>query len=201
MIKTPQEIAKDLYLDSATFENNFKPLSDQKISDQLKALGHDYSKSAVFKWRNKEEWKKALDHNIKLALSQDEDVKGALSNAPDDSSVKQAVVDIDRNRNLMSLGYKVLEAKAVIILKDYQASKKISDADAKLMVQVMQVTGNREDRMLDRSVMRDALGAKDAMKSIEDVLAKQGIEFDGDVDVDAIETGIVDIEIEGDEVE
>ncbi len=180
-----QKVALEFWLKGANFENNFKPHSDQKTSDYMKSLGHSVAKTTVFKWRNRFNWAKELDEYVKKLTSEDERVKKALGEVVKDEAVAKTIVDLERNKVLLSQGYEILELKCKQILERYKIDGKLKNEDIKLALQITQLTANREDRMLDRKVVSESLSKDDALKAISAVAS--AVEFDGEeIDVEVL---------------
>ena len=65
--------ALELYLDSAVFDNSYKPMTLKKISDQLIKEGFSScSTSAVGRWAKNYNFKKRLEMKISTVVLQDE---------------------------------------------------------------------------------------------------------------------------------
>lgn len=173
-----QKTALEFWLSCAEFDNDFKPQSDQKTSDYLKSIGHNVSKSGIFKWRQKFNWQKELNLHIQKITSEDEKVRASLGEIANADIVAKTIVDLERNKALLSKGYEILELKSKLILEKYKITGKISNDDTKIALAITQLVANREDRMLDRSVVAQSLGKSEALKAIKEVAG--AIEFDGE---------------------
>ncbi len=186
--------ALEFWLKGANFENEFRPNSDQKTSDYMKSIGHSVAKTTIFKWRKRYAWDKELEEYIKKLTSEDERVKKALGDAVKDEAVAKTIVDLERNKVLLSQGYEILELKCKQILERYKIDGKLKNEDIKLALQITQLTANREDRMLDRKVVSESLGKEEALKAIAAVAGS--VEFDGEeIDVEVLSKELEDEEI------
>lgn len=173
-----QKTALEFWLSGVEFENDFKPNSDQQTSDYLKSIGHNFSKSAIFKWRRKFRWDKELDFRIKQLTSEDEKIRASLGDIAKDETITKTIVDLERNKVLLGKGYEVLEFKLDMVIQKYKTTQKLSNDDTKIVLAITQLMANREDRMMDRKVISETLGKEDAFKAIAQVA--KGIEFDGE---------------------
>ncbi len=189
-----QKVALEYWLSGVTFENDFKPHSDQKTSDYMKSIGHKVSKSGIFKWRKRYNWQKELDFRIKQLTSEDQKVRNSLAEVVKDEAVQKTIVDLERNKELLGRGYEILELKCKLIMEQYRINKKISEKDARLALEITRLAANREDRMLDRKVVSEALGKDEALKAIAKVAGE--VDFDGEFSDEVIESGdITDIKL------
>lgn len=192
MMTQTQKTALDFWLSGVDFESDFRPHSDQKTSEYMKSIGHNISKSGIYKWRVKFRWDKELELRIKQLTSEDEKLKNSLGELGKDEAVRKTIVDLERNKVLLGQGYEILELKCKLIMEKYKTTGKLTNDDVKLAIQITQLVANREDRMLDRKVVSDALGREEALKAIAAVAGE--IEFEGAFDDGVIESGeIMDV--------
>lgn len=187
MMNQIQKTALDFWLLGADFENEFRPHSDQKTSEYMKSIGHNISKSGIYKWRVRYNWEKELNLRIKQLTSENETLKNSLGELGKDEAVKKTISDLERNKVLLGKGYEILELKCKLIMEKYAQTKKLSNDDVKIAIQITQLVGNREDRLLDRKVVSDALGREEALKAIAAVAGE--VEFEGAFDAEVIEAG------------
>ena len=163
-----QQAALKLYLESATLFNDYTPDSDAVIALKLQEAGIQSSKTSVERWRKQFNFKGQLEIRVSAALSQDQKVRDLIAKAGDDALIDKTVVDLERNNNLTSKCYEILEAKADLVLAQYKATQVITQKDAELAIKIATLTAGREDRMLDRKAM---LGAAELI-SKQDVLSQ-----------------------------
>lgn len=186
-----QKTALAFWLEGVSFENDFKPHSDQRTSDYMKSIGHTVSKTGIYKWRVKYGWEKELEFRVKQLCSEDARVKASLGEAIKDEAVQKTIVDLARNKELMGRGYEILELKCKLIMENYRITKKISEADTKLAIMITQLAANREDRMLDRRVVAESLGRAEALKAIAAVAGEITFEGEGEFEAHHFEGGDV----------
>lgn len=197
---TIQKTARDFWLSGINFENDFKPNSDLKTSEYMKSIGHVVSKSGIFKWRKRYDWNKDLEFRIKQLTSEDKKVKASLGAVIKDEAVQKTIVDLERNKCLLGQGYEILEIKCKLIMETYRLTGKISEKDTQLALQITKLSADREDRMMDRKVVSDALGKDEALKAIAKVAGE--IEFEGEFEDAAFEMGeMIEAQIEEDDDE
>ena len=162
-----QKAALDLWLGSATLFNDFKPISDRDLCIELAHLDIEVTKSTIQRWREKFDFAGHLQTKISASMVNDADTRELISRSANDGVIEKTIVDIERNGNLSAMAYSILEAKATLIMQKYHETKIVTDKDAKIALQIAQLTTGREDRMLDRAAMLDT--AK--LISKEDILA------------------------------
>jgi hypothetical protein len=163
-----QQKALDIYLESATLFNDFKPLSDREIAEALEDQGFKVGKSSIDRWRKKFDFEGHLRNKISASMVNDKETRELIEKSSSDEVIKKTIIDVERNGKLASKAYEILEHKSDLILSKYEATKQISDNDVKLALAIAQLTTGREDRMLDRAAMRDAA----ALVSRDDILAQ-----------------------------
>ena len=163
-----QQAALKLYLESATIFNDYTPDSDAVIALKLQEAGIQSSKTSVERWRKQFDFKAQLGLRVSASLTQDKQVRDLIAKAGDDALIDKTVVDLERNNNLTSKCYEILEAKADLVLAQYKATQVITQKDAELAIKIATLTAGREDRMLDRKAM---LGAAELI-SKQDVLSQ-----------------------------
>ena len=192
-----QKTALDFWLSGVEFENEFKPNSDQKTSEYMKSIGHQVSKSTIFKWRKKFNWAKELEFRVKQLTSEDKRIRASIEAASKDETVEKTLSDLERNKALLGKGYEILELKCKQILEKYKITKKLSNEDVKIALQITQMSANREDRLLDRKVIGEALGREDALKAIQSVAGSIEFDGEGEFDDDMFESGeIIEAEVD-----
>jgi len=195
-----QKTALNFWLEGVDFENEFKPNSDKKVSDYMKTIGHSISKSGVYKWRVKFEWHKELEFRIKQLTSEDKRIRASIGDVAKDETIQKTLSDLERNKALLGSSMAILELECKLIMQRYQTTKKLTNADVKVAIQITMLTSGREDRLLDRKVMSDALGRDEALKAIRDVAGSISFEGEGDFSDEDFDSGeIIEIDLEDDE--
>lgn len=144
-----QRRALDLYVSSATFENNFKPLSCVKISELLYNEGFENcSKSQVDRWKKLFNFDKHLEKKIELAyINKDSSMikKNAVS-----KSTQETIDRFKINGEITDDLYMVVRLFIDDIKSDLAAGKRIDKDRMKLVRDLLALTTTREDKMLDR---------------------------------------------------
>jgi hypothetical protein len=143
-----QQKALDLYLESATIENDYKPLTYQQLSDELKKVGITKGKSTLQRWGATFEFEKRLENKLQTIMIDEDDKtpeQKALSKA-----YKKDAVTVERNSDLMAMSYEVLELIVEETLEDARNGKHIGKDRANFVKDVANLTAGREDKLLDR---------------------------------------------------
>ena len=144
----PNQIrALEIYLDSATFDNGYKPMSLEKIAQQLKAEGLNASSSSVGRWKKLFYFDRRLELKINTVMLHDEraDKKSkAISKATEET--------IDRfkvNGEIIDDMYIIAKLFGEKVKEDI-ANNKFNREDIKLAKDLLLLTTGREDKMMDR---------------------------------------------------
>ncbi len=143
-----QQKALDVYLDSATFENGYKPYTYQQLSDKLKEFDIKVGKSTLQRWASKFNFEKHLENKVQAILVDEADKtpeQKALTRI-----IKKDLVTVEKNAELISKGYAILEKFLDDTISAFEDGKKVSKDDIKLAKDITLLTTGREDKMLDR---------------------------------------------------
>lgn len=140
--------ALEIYLESATYDNDYKPFSCVKISEQLEEEGLTGSKSAVNRWINDFEFEAHLEFKIQASFSKDKSL--ARTTETMRQSVEKDLVTVERNGKLISATYEILERYTENVLENIERTKRFVRDDIKLVKEIAILTTGREDKMLDR---------------------------------------------------
>lgn len=139
--------ALEIFLDSATFENDFRPMSYALISEKLKEEELSGTKSSVGRWALKYKWDDALNMKRQEAVM----ALGSKSTKPAALMVldQQTEVTVKRNSALISDTYDVMEA-FIFRVKEDIARGVFRREDIKMAKDIAVLVTGREDKMLDR---------------------------------------------------
>ncbi len=173
-----QKRAFEIWLESADFESDFKPLSLSKLVSVLAEEGIKTSTSAVGRWMQKFKWKEQLETKV-TASTVEGKAKEIIQSSSLAQSTQKILDDFEANEKLKSDAYRLLQLQMVFYTEKIKAGKKFSKDDERFLLKVLELTTNREDKLLDRQ----ALLAATKLVSSEDVLA-------------SLQDEIVEIEIE-----
>lgn len=152
-LKQPKEQnqirALEIYLESATFDNEYKPLSRVKIAEQLNAEGFDGSKSSVDRWIKDFGFESHLQLKVQSSFTKDKDISKTTEALR--KTVETDLVSVARNKELMSSAYEVMELFTDRVLATAQTDvNRVRRDDVKLVKDIALLTAGREDKMLDR---------------------------------------------------
>lgn len=139
--------ALEIFLESATFENDFRPMSYSHIAKQLEAEEFAGTKSSIGRWAQKYKWDEALEIKRKEAIiaSGGDNVQNKALMILD----QKTEVTVKRNSELISDTYEVMEAFLVRVKEDIARGVFRRD-DIKLAKDIAVLVTGREDKMLDR---------------------------------------------------
>ncbi len=150
-LQTPSEPnqirALEIFVDSATFDNGYKPMSLERIAIQIKSEGLNASSSSIGRWKKLFYFDKHLELKIDTVMAHDEnnDIKAkAFTKATADT--------IDRfkaNGELINDLYVISQCFTDKVKEDI-AQNRFNREDIKLAKDFLLLTTGREDKMLDR---------------------------------------------------
>jgi len=177
-----QKLALDLWLESANLFNDFKPLTDRELCEKMAERGVEVGKSTVDRWRKKFNFEGFLQMKISASIVEDAETREMIEKSSIDVAVKKTTVDVQRNGELTSMAYEILELKMKLIKKEYEATQSISLDNAKFAKDVATLTAGREDKLLDRAAL---MGAAELLKAddIRAALRETVIEIDDGTDI------------------
>jgi len=168
-IETPaQQRAREVFLNSATLENDFTPMSEKKLAEFLEADGIMTSASSIGRWKTKFKWKEQLQQQIALAFVDDEKIKETVRSSALSEVVHKTTVDIKRNEVLMSSAYQALEHVMQKINEKIANKQGLRQDDIDNALKVFALAGGRADKMLDRLSNQppDAISSEEVLERL-----------------------------------
>ena len=177
-----QQKAFEIYLDSATFETDYKPISEEQLAAKLDALGLKGSSSSINRWKKDFNWAQALQNKVTLAMSEDKQTRNLIQKSSLESAVKNTKVDLDRNNVLIAASYQILEKEARRIIEKQNEQGYVSKDDMEIVKFFSTLSTARHDKMLDRLALMppEAVSAQQILSRLNEIT----IEVEDDV-VDA----------------
>lgn len=177
-----QQKAFEIYLDSATFETDYKPISEEQLAAKLDALGLKGSSSSINRWKKDFNWAQALQNKVTLAMSEDKQTRNLIQKSSLESAVKNTKVDLDRNNVLIAASYQILEKEARRIIEKQNEQGYVSKDDMEIVKFFSTLSTARHDKMLDRLALMppEAVSAQQILSRLNKIT----IEVEDDV-VDA----------------
>lgn len=169
-IQQNQIRALQIYLESANYDNDYKPFSCLKISEQLQMEGLEGSKSAVNRWINDFDFKSHLELKIQASFSKDKSLARATETMR--QAVEKDLVTVERNGKLISKTYEILEKYTENVLENIERTGRYVRDDIKLVKEIAVLTTGREDKMMDRlaSIGGDKVSSEKLIKEFNDVV-------------------------------
>lgn len=175
-----QKKAMDVWLASASLDNNFETITDRALSEVLeKEHSIVASKSTIERWRNKFGWQSFLDLKVASSITTDEKTMDSISKAVGIEVVKTTVVDVKRNASLNSVAYAVMEHELKRIYEKAISGKSLSIDEIKYAKDVATLTSGREDRLVDRLALMGG-GDKVSRDDFLNTIANTVIELEDD---------------------
>ena len=177
-----QQKAFEIYLDSATFETDYKPISEEQLASKLDALGLKGSSSSINRWKKDFNWAQTLQNKVTLAMSEDKQTRNLIQKSSLESAVKNTKVDLDRNNVLIAASYQILEKEARRIIEKQNEQGYVSKDDMEIVKFFSTLSTARHDKMLDRLALMppEAVSAQQILSRLNEI----EIEVEDDV-VDA----------------
>ena len=174
-----QQKAFEIYLDSATFETDYKPISEEQLAAKLDALGLKGSSSSINRWKKDFSWAQALQNKVALAMSEDKQTRNLIQKSSLESAVKNTKVDLDRNNVLIAASYQILEKEARRIIEKQNEQGYVSKDDMEIVKFFSTLSTARHDKMLDRLALMppEAVSAQQILSRLNEIT----IEVEDDV--------------------
>ena len=174
-----QQKAFEIYLESATFESDYKPISEEQLASKLDALGLKGSSSSINRWKKDFNWAQALQNKVTLAMSQDKETRNLIQRSSLESAVKNTKVDLDRNNVLIAASYQILEKEARRIIEKQNEQGYVSKDDMEIVKFFSTLSTARHDKMLDRLALMppEAVSAQQILSRLNEIT----IEVEDDV--------------------
>ena len=174
-----QQKAFEIYLDSATFETDYKPISEEQLATKLDALGLKGSSSSINRWKKDFSWAQALQNKVALAMSEDKQTRNLIQKSSLESAVKNTKVDLDRNNVLIAASYQILEKEARRIIEKQNEQGYVSKDDMEIVKFFSTLSTARHDKMLDRLALMppEAVSAQQILSRLNEIT----IEVEDDV--------------------
>lgn len=174
-----QQKAFEIYLESATFESDYKPISEEQLASKLEALGLKGSSSSINRWKKDFNWTQALQNKVTLAMSEDKQTRNLLQRSSLQMVVKNTKVDIERNEVLLAASYEFFETETAKIRARQNVGEMPTRDEIELMKFVATLASTRRDKMLDRMAIMPpvAVSAEQLLSRLNGVK----VEFEDDV--------------------
>ena len=174
-----QQKAFEIYLESATFESDYKPISEEQLASKLEALGLKGSSSSINRWKKDFNWMQALQNKVTLAMSEDKQTRNLLQKSSLQMVVKNTKVDIERNNVLLAASYEIMESEAKRIVAKQRETGTLSAEDFERAKFISTLSAGRSDKMLDRLAIMppEAVSAEQLLSRLNGVK----VEFEDDV--------------------
>jgi len=182
-----QRKALEIYLD---VDAAYNPPTFKELSYRLIAAGFSGSDSTVQRWSKMCDFESHLNRHINaLMLASKEDYEN-LEKEAGAENLKKTLMTLEENAELLHGSHGVLKMLVEQIEKRAESGKPITKDDAKLMIQLYNITSSREDRLHDRQAGLDAVD-----KITKSELLKQ---FAGtSIDLEQLsQANTIDVEIE-----
>ncbi len=152
-ISPDQQKAEELYLDSISYENDYKPVSFPRLKEMLENKGVKTSTSALGRWSKKFDWEEKVKKIVTAATLGDGEASDLIEKSSLDKSTKKILKDFEANEDLKNDAYHLLGIQMKHYMKKVEKNTPLSLDNTKVVIKILEVTSTREDKLLDRQAM------------------------------------------------
>lgn len=149
-----QIAALELYLE---VDEEYKPPAFSVISERLQKKGFKGSKSTVQRWSKECDFETYLNRHVNALILADKDDYERLEKEAGKENLKKTLMTLEENAELLHGSHAVLKILVEQIMTRANAGRSITKDDAKLMIQLYNITSAREDRLHDRQAALDGV--------------------------------------------
>jgi len=138
-----QKEALELYLQ---VDDEYNPPSFNSISIMLQKKGFKGSKSTVQRWSKECDFETHLNRHINALMLADKENYENLEKEAGSENLKKTLMTLEENAELLHGSHAVLKMLVQQITDRAKDGRSISKDDAKLMIQLYNITSAREER-------------------------------------------------------
>ncbi|MCK5111045.1 MAG: hypothetical protein KAQ94_05940 [Arcobacteraceae bacterium] len=166
----PQARALEIYCESATIENEYKPATFKEIEEKLKEEQMQGSNSAIQRWSKKFNFEGILQAQIQIVVINDEDK--TTEHKALDVVVKKKLDALQVNNELTDDCYEIMGLFVKQVVNNYDNTNIIKRDDIKIIKDIATFTGGREDKLLDRIAESggDKMTSEQQMEEFNDIV-------------------------------
>lgn len=178
-----QKRAMDIWLDSATFDNDFKPMTLGMLAKVCDSEGIKTSSSALGRWKKKFGWDEQLSLKVTAATIDNGEANDLISKTSLAESTKKSQDDFQINNEAKALSYFLVVNDLQLLVERIKAGGKTTREDKKFYLEALKITAGREDALLDR--IANSLLASNLLSPEEalQALRSTSVELEDDVDI------------------
>lgn len=148
-----QKKAEELYLDSISYENDYKAVSFPRLKEMLENKGVKTSTSTLGRWADKFDWKEKVKRIVTAATLGKGEASDLIAKSSLAANTKKILTDFDANESLKESAYSILQEQMKFYAKEMQVKKHLSQENTRTVVKILEVTATREDKLLDRQTL------------------------------------------------
>ncbi len=168
-----QQKAEEIYLDSISYENDYKAVSFSRLKEMLENVGVKTSTSALGRWCDKFNWKEKVKQIVTAATLGDGEASEIISKSSLEKNTKKILTDFEANESLKDSAYAILGDQIKHYASEMKKKTHLSLESTKVVIKILEVTTIREDKLLDRVALLQA----SKLANSTDVLAALDKEF------------------------
>lgn len=177
---TPQQLkAEEIYLDSISYETDYKPVSFPRLKEILGNEGISTSTSALGRWSKKFDWEEKVKKVVTAATLDGGEASDIIAKSSLASNTKKILTDFEANETLKDSAYSILQEQMKFYVKEMETKKHLSQENTKTVIKILEVTSTREDKLLDRQAMLMATklaNSTDVLAALQDELIEVEID-------------------------
>lgn len=170
--KAAQEVARELYIGSATLENDFTPDTEEAIAKKMKFMGYSTGSSSINRWKRAGKWKEQVETIAAAAIATEPKITAIVKNSSLETAIENTKVDIKRNDNLIAGAYQIAERETLRLINEINEFGKLrTKEDIELFKFIFSATTARQDKMLDRiaQMPREAITSDEVLSRLANI--------------------------------
>lgn len=170
LMTVQQQTAETLYLESVSYETDYKPVSLPKLADKLLHKGVKTSTSTLSRWSEKFDWAEKVKAIITSSTINEGEAADIIAKSSLEKSTTKILKDFEANEALKNDAYKILGKQMVHYSEKMERLHSLSLENTKVVIKILEVTSTREDKLLDRQAMLAATklaNSSDVLKALQ----------------------------------
>ncbi|GEM_PF-450378 len=152
-----QKKAFNIYIESATMDNEFTPMSDNSIVKKLVNDGVEgVSKASMQRWRTKFQWKEHLELKVSSVMVKDENARELIVKSSTSAATQAVMDDFKVNEEIKDNAYMMIKQQMQKYKIIFDEGGFLGKDDFSQLLKILELTTGREDKLLDRQTLLTA---------------------------------------------
>jgi len=148
-----QQRAEEIYLDSISYETDYKPVSFARLAELLLHERIQTSSSALGRWSKKFDWDEKAKKIVTAAMLDGGEASDIMKRSSLEKNTKKILKDFEANEQLKNDAYSVLAEQMKHYVAEMNKFHSLSLDNTKIVLKILEVTSTREDKLLDRQAL------------------------------------------------